>query len=146
MPALRPSSGRSTGCRVSARGPIGDADLACYARLEPRTLLRRFVNATGMKPSEFQRRLRIGRAREMLEFSRASIDAIAASVGYDDVAGFRRVFRRIVGLTPSEPPAILQDQAVLGPFGPPASCGETAVHRATMTDCLRTGFLWRASL
>jgi transcriptional regulator GlxA family with amidase domain len=82
--------------------PIQVADIARYARLEPRTFLRRFVKATGMKPSEYQQRLRITRAREMLEFSRRSVDEIAASVGYDDVGGFRRVFRKIVGLTPSQ--------------------------------------------
>jgi transcriptional regulator GlxA family with amidase domain len=38
----------------------------------------------------------------MLEFSRTSVDEIAASVGYDDVGGFRREFRKIVGLAPSE--------------------------------------------
>jgi transcriptional regulator GlxA family with amidase domain len=48
----------------------------------------RFVSATGMKPSEYQQRLRVFRAREMLEFSRTSVDEIAASVGYDDVGGF----------------------------------------------------------
>jgi transcriptional regulator GlxA family with amidase domain len=47
-----------------------------------------------MKPTEYQQRLRIARAREMLEFSRTSIDKIAASVGYDDMGGFRRVFRK----------------------------------------------------
>jgi transcriptional regulator GlxA family with amidase domain len=82
--------------------PVGVADIARYACLEPRTFLRRFVSATGMRPSEYQQRLRITRAREMLEFSRASIDKIAASVGYDDVGGFRRVFRKVMGLTPSE--------------------------------------------
>jgi transcriptional regulator GlxA family with amidase domain len=82
--------------------PIGVADIAQYAHLEPRTFLRRFVKATGMKPSEYQQRLRVSRAREMLEFSRTSVDQIAASVGYDDVGGFRRVFRKFVGLTPSE--------------------------------------------
>jgi transcriptional regulator GlxA family with amidase domain len=82
--------------------PISVADISQYAALEPRTFLRRFVNATGMKPSEYQQRLRITRAREMLEFSRTSVDKIAASVGYDDVGGFRRVFRKIVGLAPSE--------------------------------------------
>jgi transcriptional regulator GlxA family with amidase domain len=81
---------------------IGVADAARFASLEPRTFLRRFVNATGMKPSEYQRRLRVSRAREMLEFSRIGIDAIAASVGYDDVGAFRRLFRKLVGLTPSE--------------------------------------------
>jgi transcriptional regulator GlxA family with amidase domain len=82
--------------------PVAVADIARFACLEPRTFLRRFVSATGMKPSEYQQRLRVSRAREMLEFSRTSVDEIAASVGYDDVGGFRRVFRKIVGLAPSE--------------------------------------------
>jgi transcriptional regulator GlxA family with amidase domain len=82
--------------------PVGVADISRYACLEPRTFLRRFVNATGMKPSEYQQRLRISHARELLEFSRSSIDDISARVGYDDVGGFRRVFRKIVGLTPSD--------------------------------------------
>jgi transcriptional regulator GlxA family with amidase domain len=78
------------------------ADIARYAGLEPRTFLRRFVQATGMKPSEYQQRLRMTRAREMLEFSRSTVDEIASSVGYIDAGGFRRVFRNIVGLTPSD--------------------------------------------
>src|SRR5882724_2150940 len=82
--------------------PVTVADIAQHAGLEPRTFLRRFVSATGMKPSEYQQRLRMTRAREMLEFSRATVDEIASSVGYDDAGGFRRVFRKIVGLTPSD--------------------------------------------
>jgi transcriptional regulator GlxA family with amidase domain len=78
------------------------AEIAQIAGLEPRTFLRRFVHATGMKPTEYQQRLRVSRAREMLEFSRSSVDSIALSVGYGDVRGFRRVFSEIVGLTPSE--------------------------------------------
>jgi transcriptional regulator GlxA family with amidase domain len=81
---------------------ISVADIAAFACLEARTFLRRFVKATGMKPSEYQQRLLITRAREMLEFSRTSVDEIAAHIGYGDVGGFRRVFRRIVGLTPSD--------------------------------------------
>lgn len=82
--------------------PIGIADLARHSCLEPRTFLRRFVRATGMRPGEYQRGLRITRARELLEFSRASIEEIASSVGYEDVGGFRRVFHKIMGLTPSD--------------------------------------------
>jgi transcriptional regulator GlxA family with amidase domain len=81
---------------------VSVADIARQAGLEPRTFLRRFVQATGMKPSEYQQRLRMTRAREMLEFSRAPIDTIASTVGYSDVRGFRRVFQKIVGLTPSD--------------------------------------------
>lgn len=82
--------------------PVSVADIAQYADLEPRTFLRRFVAATGMKPSEYQQRLRITRAREMLEFSRVSIEEISWTLGYGDVGGFRRVFRKVVGLTPSD--------------------------------------------
>jgi transcriptional regulator GlxA family with amidase domain len=81
---------------------VAVADIARHAGLEPRTFLRRFVRATGMKPTEYQQRLRMTRAREMLEFSRSPIEVIAAGVGYDDARAFRRVFQSIVGLTPSD--------------------------------------------
>ncbi|HEY4144149.1 GlxA family transcriptional regulator [Pinirhizobacter sp.] len=82
--------------------PVSVSDIARYACLEPRTFLRRFVRATGMKPSEYQQRLRITRAREMLEFSQRRIDEIASTIGYDDPGRFRRVFRKFIGLTPSD--------------------------------------------
>lgn len=78
------------------------ADMARSAGLEPRTFLRRFVQATGLKPSDYRRRLRMTRAREMLEFSRTSVEAIAAAVGFNDVRSFRRIFQGVVGLTPSD--------------------------------------------
>jgi transcriptional regulator GlxA family with amidase domain len=81
---------------------VGVAEVARHVCLEPRTFLRRFVKATGMKPTEYQQRLRISRAREILEFSRTSINEIASAVGYEDVAGFRRTFFKIMGLTPSD--------------------------------------------
>ncbi|XRD81667.1 helix-turn-helix domain-containing protein [Dyella halodurans] len=76
--------------------------LAKIACLEQRTFLRRFVKATGMKPLEYQQQVRISRAREMLQFGRSSVDQVARAVGYEDTGAFRRVFRRIVGLTPSD--------------------------------------------
>jgi transcriptional regulator GlxA family with amidase domain len=78
------------------------ADLALNAGLEPRTFLRRFVQATGMKPSEYQQRLWVSRAREMLEFSRKSIEDIASSIGCAEVSSFRRIFLKIMGLTPAD--------------------------------------------
>jgi len=41
-------------------------------------------------------------SRELLEFSRSTVDEVAATVGQDDARGFRRVFLKIVGLTPSD--------------------------------------------
>lgn len=78
------------------------AEMAEQAGLEERTLQRRFKAATGMKPSEYVQHLRIGKARELLEFTRRPIDQIAWSVGYEDATAFRRTFHRVLGLTPGD--------------------------------------------
>jgi transcriptional regulator GlxA family with amidase domain len=106
--------------------PVSVADIARYADLEPRTFLRRFVAATGMKPSVYQQRLRITRAREMLEFSQASIEEISWSLGYGDVGGFRRVFRKVMGLTPSD---------YRRRFCRPGASGATPTSRRAEADC-----------
>lgn len=76
--------------------------MAEFCHLGSRTLLRRFVAATGYKPNEYLQNLRIQKARELAESSRLPFDQIALRVGYEDISGFRKVFRRITGLTPSE--------------------------------------------
>ena len=70
------------------------------AGLERRTFLRRFANATGMTPIEYCRAVRIARARELLECGNTPQKEIAESLGYEDVASFARVFRKITGLAP----------------------------------------------
>lgn len=78
------------------------ATLAAQAKLEERTFLRRFQKATGMTTTEYCQRLRVGRASELLQFGTASIDRVAWEVGYSDPGAFRKVFTRIVGLSPGE--------------------------------------------
>ena len=77
-------------------------EMTRQAGLEERTFLRRFKSATGMKPTEYVQNLRVGKARELLEFTRRPVDQVAWSVGYEDTAAFRRVFARIVGLAPGD--------------------------------------------
>jgi transcriptional regulator GlxA family with amidase domain len=55
-----------------------------------------------MTPIEYAQHLRIGKARELLEFTRKPVDQIAWSVGYEDAGAFRKSFNRIIGLSPSE--------------------------------------------
>lgn len=78
------------------------SDLAQRAGMEVRTFLRRFQKATGMTTTEYCQRLRVGRAREMLQASQLPIERIAWEVGYGDPGAFRKVFTGIVGLTPGE--------------------------------------------
>ncbi|MET1067489.1 MAG: GlxA family transcriptional regulator [Pseudomonas prosekii] len=76
--------------------------MAERAGLEERTLLRRFRAATGLKPTEYCQHLRVGKAREMLEFTNGTIDHIAWTVGYADASAFRATFKKITGLAPSD--------------------------------------------
>lgn len=78
------------------------AALAERAGLGARTFLRRFVKATGIKPSEYHQRLRVARSRELLEFTRDTVEQIAVAAGYEDTRGFRRTFKRMIGLSPVE--------------------------------------------
>jgi transcriptional regulator GlxA family with amidase domain len=82
-----------------------DATLAAMAEkagLEPRTFLRRFHKATGLKPTEYCQHLRIGKAREALETTTRTIEQIAWEVGYADPGAFRKVFVKVTGLGPKE--------------------------------------------
>lgn len=76
--------------------------LAEQAGLEERTFLRRFQKATGLTATDYAQRLRVAKAQELLQFSQQPIERVAWHVGYSDPGSFRKVFHRIVGLTPGE--------------------------------------------
>ncbi|MFC1685206.1 GlxA family transcriptional regulator [Pseudomonadota bacterium] len=67
-----------------------------------RTLKRRFKNATGTSLIERIQYLRIEEAKRLLETHSAAVDEISTVVGYDDPSFFRRLFKRLTGLTPSQ--------------------------------------------
>ncbi|MBK0014396.1 helix-turn-helix domain-containing protein [Stenotrophomonas sp. S41] len=84
---------------TSARGATLPA-ICEVSGLEPRTLQRRFLKATGLRPIEYCQRLRVAKAQTLLQQG-ASIDEVAWGVGYADQSAFRRLFLRIVGMTPA---------------------------------------------
>jgi transcriptional regulator GlxA family with amidase domain len=69
--------------------------------LSSRTFKRRFRAATGGTISYVQR-TRVERAKRALETGSAPIEEISWAVGYEDAASFRRLFKRMTGLTPGE--------------------------------------------
>ncbi len=72
------------------------------SRLSPRTFKRRFKAATGQSATDYIQHLRVKEARFRLETTNNSIEEIGARIGYRDVAFFRTLFRRLVGLTPGQ--------------------------------------------
>jgi transcriptional regulator GlxA family with amidase domain len=68
--------------------------------LPERTFKRRFTEATGFAPIDYVQRLRIEDSKRRLERTEAPADEISWQVGYEDPAFFRRLFKRVTGLTP----------------------------------------------
>ena len=76
--------------------------LADLAGLGARTFVRHFKAATGRRPAAYLQALRIETAKSLLETGGKAVQTISAEVGYDDVAFFRTLFKRLTGMTPAE--------------------------------------------
>ena len=105
--------------RTSGAKNTALATMAGLAGLEERTFLRRFRKATGLTATAYAQHVRIGRAREMLQFSRLSVERIAWEVGYDDSGAFRKIFVRITGLNPGAYRQRFNPGAPMGEDGSP---------------------------
>jgi transcriptional regulator GlxA family with amidase domain len=70
------------------------------SKLAERTFKRRFTAATGLTPIDYVQRLRVEDAKRRLERTDAPVDEVSWRVGYEDAAFFRRLFKRITGMTP----------------------------------------------
>jgi transcriptional regulator GlxA family with amidase domain len=70
--------------------------------LPERSIKRRFTQATGYSPIAYVQRLRVEEAKRRLERTDASIDDVSWSVGYEDPAFFRRLFKRVTHMTPGD--------------------------------------------
>ncbi len=76
--------------------------LAEECHLTERTFLRRFVKATGLKPTEYLQKVRIQNVCYLLENTQDTFESIALNSGYEDISACRKIFVRIMGLTPRE--------------------------------------------
>ena len=83
----------------SVANPVGE--MIRRSKLAERTFKRRFTSATSLTPLVYVQRLRIEDAKRRLERTEASVDDVSWQVGYEDPAFFRRLFKRITGLSPA---------------------------------------------
>ncbi len=80
--------------------PINIDELAKRARMSRRSFFRMFKNFTGTTPQEFQTRLRLKSAMELLTTTRLSIGEIACRCGFNDSNYFGQVFKKYCNATP----------------------------------------------
>jgi transcriptional regulator GlxA family with amidase domain len=83
------------------REPNPVTRMVALSGLPERTFKRRFRAATGLAPIDYVQMLRIEQARQLLESSAENTDAVGHRVGYEDPAYFRRLFKRLTGVTPA---------------------------------------------
>ncbi len=83
----------------------GQIDIERLARsqgMARRTFERRFKAATGDTPNHYIQRVRVEKAKRILESEQKSLDEISYQVGYEDSGFFRKVFTKHTGLKPGE--------------------------------------------
>lgn len=67
-----------------------------------RNIVRRFKQVTGVPPIEYLQHIRIEKAKQQLEQTNLNISEIINETGYTDPKSFRKVFLKLVGMTPLE--------------------------------------------
>ncbi len=74
--------------------------LADQFAMTPRTLIRRFKQHLDETPMAYLQRLRIERAKSLLENTLWTAEDIMQQVGYEDISSFRKLFVHYTSLTP----------------------------------------------
>ncbi len=77
-------------------------DIAGHLRCHPDFLSRKFKQYLNVDLGDYIRKARVDRAKELLEHPSTRIAEASERSGFVDPVNFSKVFRRIVGLTPSQ--------------------------------------------
>jgi transcriptional regulator GlxA family with amidase domain len=83
-------------------GDLSVGTLAARVHLSERQFARVFRREIGATPADYVERLRVERARSVLETDRVPLEAVAARCGFAGAEVMRRAFQRRLGISPSE--------------------------------------------
>lgn len=84
------------------------ADKMCMSHS---TLYRKVKSLTGITPNEFIRKIKLGKACELLASGSVSVSDISYATGFSSPAYFRRVFKAEFGVSPTQYLDSLKNQA-----------------------------------
>ena len=82
--------------------PLSLADAAAAVAVSPAHLSSSFPRFLGVRYVEFLQMVRVESAKTLLRTADATIEDIAARIGFEDPSYFFRVFKRVTGMTPGE--------------------------------------------
>jgi AraC family transcriptional regulator len=76
-------------------------DLAALLGLSQFHFIRAFKDSVGLSPYQYVLTERVNRARDLLSKRDLSVADVALAVGFSDASQLNRVFRKLVGVTPT---------------------------------------------
>ncbi|MFC4656426.1 GlxA family transcriptional regulator [Rheinheimera marina] len=82
------------------RSPLSLDSIAETFAMTSRTLIRRFKQHLDETPMAYLQRLRIERAKALLENTTMAVEQVMTEVGYEDLSSFRKLFIHYTSLTP----------------------------------------------
>jgi AraC-like DNA-binding protein len=81
--------------------PLQVSTLAAMASISPSHFFALFKRHTGRAPMDYFTRLRMERARRLLDTTSSSVKEVAAALGYEDPFYFSRVFKLVHRVAPT---------------------------------------------
>src|SRR6266478_9506479 len=75
--------------------------VAKFSNISANHLSEKFKEVAGINFVDYVARIRIGKARDLLQNSNLRISEIAFAVGFQSLSQFNRVFRKLSGKSPS---------------------------------------------
>ncbi|MFB3904002.1 MAG: PocR ligand-binding domain-containing protein [Acidobacteriota bacterium] len=84
------------------REPLRLSQVARHAFLSTAYFSHLFMKSTRIGFAEYVQRLRVEETTKLLRTSRQTVTEIACSVGFNNISHFNRVFRKLVGCSPTE--------------------------------------------
>jgi AraC-like DNA-binding protein len=91
--------------------PFRVEPLALMSQMSVAAFYRHFKSVTAMTPIQYQKRLRLLRARWLLLFDTLDATSIAYAVGYESASQFNREYARLFGLPPAKDAARFKPDA-----------------------------------
>jgi transcriptional regulator GlxA family with amidase domain len=76
-------------------------DMAHHCKMSLRTFQRLFAQTYGTSPNKFLQLRRIEKAKHLLQTSTLSTQEVIETIGLSDIASFRKLFQRELGMSPA---------------------------------------------